>query len=105
VEDVPVNILQRKFTITPWFVGELFHDPRPSGFEGATEHINLVGEDIAVEAATPLSAFQASLPIKVIGNFRRNKTAMIGLLTLYFFQGEFSEESSGGANPPGTEFT
>jgi len=30
---------------------------------------------------------------------------MIGLLTLYFFQGEFSEESSGGANPPGTEFT
>ena len=30
---------------------------------------------------------------------------MIGLLTLYFFQGEFSEESSGGDNPPGTEFT
>jgi hypothetical protein len=31
-----------------------------------------------VEATTPLSAFQASLPIKVIGNFRGNKTAMIG---------------------------
>jgi hypothetical protein len=34
-----------------------------------------------VEAANALSAFQASLPIKVIGNFRRNKTAMIGLLS------------------------
>jgi hypothetical protein len=34
-----------------------------------------------VEAATPLSAFHASLPIKVIGNFRGNKSAMIGLLT------------------------
>jgi hypothetical protein len=34
-----------------------------------------------VEAATAPSAFQASLPIKVIGNFRGNKTAMIGLLT------------------------
>jgi len=34
-----------------------------------------------VEAAIPLSAFQASLPIKVIGNFRGDKMAMIGLLT------------------------
>jgi hypothetical protein len=40
---------------------------------------------------------------KVIGNFRKNKKAMIGLLTLYFFQDEFSDESSSGDNPPETE--
>ena len=34
-----------------------------------------------VEAATTLSALRASLPIKIIGNFRGNKTAMLGLLT------------------------